>query len=88
MLAVERSMVMSRIFNLREGFGPDDDKVIRRWHEAMPGGPIKGKKLDEQEFRRAIDVFYELSGWDPHGRPTFGKLVELNLEWLQPEMPR
>jgi aldehyde:ferredoxin oxidoreductase len=88
MLAVERSMVMSRIFNLREGFGPDDDKVIRRWHEPMPGGPIKGKKLDEQEFRHAIEVFYELSGWDPHGRPTFGKLVELNLEWLQPEMPR
>jgi aldehyde:ferredoxin oxidoreductase len=88
MLAVERSMVMSRMFNLREGFGPDDDKVIRRWHEPMPGGPIKGKKLDEQEFRHAIEVFYELSGWDPRGRPTFGKLVELNLEWLQPEMPR
>jgi aldehyde:ferredoxin oxidoreductase len=86
MLAVERSMVMSRAFNLREGFGPEDDKVIRRWHEPMPGGPIKGKKLDEQEFRRAIEVFYELSGWDQHGRPTFGKLVELNLEWLQPEM--
>ena len=64
MLAVERSMVMSRIFNLREGFGPDDDKVIRRWHEPMPGGPIKGKKLVEQEFQRAIEVSLRLSGWD------------------------
>ncbi|HEY5119610.1 MAG TPA: aldehyde ferredoxin oxidoreductase family protein [Anaerolineales bacterium] len=87
MLAVERSMVMSRIFNLREGLGPEDDRVIRRWHEEMPGGPIQGKKIDEQEFRRAVELFYELSGWDQRGRPTLGKLVELNLEWLQPEMP-
>ncbi len=87
MLAVERSMVMSRIFNLREGVGPEDDRVIRRWHEEMPGGPLQGRKIDEQEFRRAIALYYELSGWDPRGRPTFGKLVELNLEWLQSEMP-
>lgn len=87
MLAVERSMVMSRIFNLREGLGPEDDRVIRRWHEEMPGGPIQGKKIDGQEFRRAVGLFYELSGWDQRGRPTFGKLVELNLEWLQSEMP-
>jgi aldehyde:ferredoxin oxidoreductase len=87
MLAVERSMVMSRIFNLREGFGPEDDRVIRRWHEEMPGGPLQGRKIDEQEFRRAVEIFYEISGWDQRGRPTFGKLVELNLEWLQSEMP-
>jgi aldehyde:ferredoxin oxidoreductase len=87
MLAVERSMVMSRIFNLREGLGPEDDRVIRRWHEEMPGGPLQGKKIDEQEFRRAVELFYELSGWDQRGRPTLGKLVELNLEWLQSEMP-
>ncbi|MBN2438867.1 MAG: aldehyde ferredoxin oxidoreductase, partial [Deltaproteobacteria bacterium] len=87
MLAVERSMVMSRMFNLREGLGPEDDRVIRRWHEAMPGGPLQGRKIDEREFRRAVGLFYELSGWDPQGRPTFGKLVELNLEWLQSEIP-
>jgi aldehyde:ferredoxin oxidoreductase len=87
MLAVERSMVMSRIFNLREGLGPEDDRLIRRWHEEMPGGPLQGRKIDEQEFRCAVALYYELSGWDPQGRPTFGKLVELNLEWLQSEMP-
>jgi aldehyde:ferredoxin oxidoreductase len=86
MLAVERSLVMSRIFNLREGLGPEDDRVIRRWHEEMPGGPLQGQKIDEQEFRRAVDLVYEISGWDRQGRPTFGKLVELNLEWLQAEM--
>ena len=51
------------------------------------GGPIQGQKIDEREFRRAVELFYELSGWDQRGRPTLGKLVELNIEWLQPEMP-
>jgi aldehyde:ferredoxin oxidoreductase len=78
----ERSNVMSRVFNNREGFGPEDDRVIRRWHEAMPGGPLKGQRIDPREFRDAIDLFYELSGWDKKGRPTRGKLVDLNLEWL------
>lgn len=87
MLAVERSMVMSRVFNLREGLGSNDDRLIRRWHEAMPSGPLQGSKINEREFRRAVDLFYELSGWDSQGRPTFGKLVELNIEWLQSEIP-
>jgi aldehyde:ferredoxin oxidoreductase len=58
----ERSNVMSRIFNNREGFGPKEDRVIRRWH--------------------AIELYYELSGWDKNGKPTRGKLVDLDLEWL------
>lgn len=78
----ERSNVMSRVFNNRVGFGPEDDRVIQRWHEALPAGPLKGKKIDAVEFRKAIDLYYELSGWDNAGRPTIGKLVDLDLEWL------
>ncbi|MDM8556219.1 aldehyde ferredoxin oxidoreductase family protein [Desulfococcaceae bacterium HSG7] len=78
----ERSNVMSRVFNNREGFGPKDDRVIRRWHEEMPSGPLKGQRIDPKEFRDAIDMYYELSGWDKNGKPTQGKLVDLNLEWL------
>jgi hypothetical protein len=42
---------MARIFNNREGFGPADDSVIRRWHEPMPDGPLKGQRIDPKEFR-------------------------------------
>jgi aldehyde:ferredoxin oxidoreductase len=79
---VDRSNVMSRIFNNREGFSPKDDRVIRRWHEGFDKGPMKGKRIDEKAFQDAIELYYELSGWDKEGRPTRGKLVELNLEWL------
>ncbi len=78
----ERGTVMARVFNNREGFKPEDDRVIRRWHEPMPEGPLKGQAIDQKEFRDAIDLYYEISGWDRDGRPTRGKLVELNLEWL------
>ena len=78
----ERSNVMARVFNYREGFGAKQDRVIRRWHEKMPGGPLKGQRIDPEEFQMAIDLYYELSGWDKDGKPTNGKLVDLNLEWL------
>ncbi len=78
----ERGTVMARVFNNREGFKPKDDRVIRRWHQPMPNGPIKGQLIDPVVFREAIDLYYEMSGWDKQGRPTRGKLIELNLEWL------
>ena len=81
----ERGTVMARVFNNREGFSPDDDRVIRRWHEPMPDGPLKGESIDPQAFADAIRLYYEVSGWDQNGSPTRGKLVELNLEWLLDE---
>jgi aldehyde:ferredoxin oxidoreductase len=78
----ERGTVMGRVFNNREGFGPNDDKVIRRWHKSMPNGPLKGQRIDSEEFAEAIKLCYEISGWDHSGRPTRGKLLELNLDWL------
>lgn len=81
----ERGTVMARVFNNREGFIPDDDRVIRRWHEAMPDGPLKGESIDPEAFAEAVRLYYEVSGWDKNGKPTRGKLVELNLEWLLDE---
>ncbi|MDT8379109.1 MAG: aldehyde ferredoxin oxidoreductase family protein [Desulfotignum sp.] len=78
----ERSNVMSRVFNNREGFETEDDRIIRRWHEPMPTGPLKDQNIDPDEFQEALALYYEISGWDGEGKPTRGKLVDLNLEWL------
>jgi len=80
--AAERSLVMARMFNIRQGVGPEEDRVIRRWHEPLKSGPLKGQKIDEKDFREAINLYYEMSGWDEQGTPRRGKLVELNLEYL------
>ena len=84
--ASERSLVMSRMFNVREGLGPEEDRVISRWHEPMPEGPLAGQKIDEKAFRQAIDLYYEVCGWDSNGRPGHAKLVDLDLEWIQERM--
>lgn len=82
----ERSMVLSRMFNVREGLGPEDDRVISRWHEPLPEGPLAGRKIDEQEFRKAIDLYYTMCGWDAQGRPERAKLADLDLEWIEDRM--
>lgn len=81
--ASERSLVMARLFNNREGFTPKDDRVIRRWHEKMPDGPLKGRAIDPEAFQNAIELYYEMSGWDTNGKPLKGKLIELGLEWVE-----
>ena len=80
--ASERSNVMARVFNNREGFTPKDDTLISRWFEEMPSGPLKGKRIDPEVFRDLVQLYYDMSGWDAQGCPTRGKLVELGLYWL------
>ena len=82
MRATERSEVMMRVFNNREGFGPEDDKLFRRLHEPLPDGPSKGLYIDEKDLKKAIQLYYDMMGWDSEGKPTRGKLYDLNLEWL------
>jgi aldehyde:ferredoxin oxidoreductase len=82
MRATDRSQVMMRVFNNREGFGPDDDKLFRRLHEPLPAGPSEGKQIDEADLKKAIMLYYQMAGWDEKGVPTQGTLWELNLEWL------
>jgi aldehyde:ferredoxin oxidoreductase len=81
--ASERSIVMSRLFNMREGLGAKDDKVVERWHEPMPDGPLAGKKIDRDEFRQAIQLYYQMMGWDNQGQPSHAKLSELSLSWTE-----
>jgi aldehyde:ferredoxin oxidoreductase len=79
----DRMMAMARIFNLREGFGRGDDTLPDRLFEPLPDGPNKGQTLTKENFEKAKDLYYEMMGWDKErGKPTRGKLVELNLNWL------
>ncbi|ACV69603.1 aldehyde ferredoxin oxidoreductase family protein [Desulfohalobium retbaense] len=84
--ASERSLVMSRLFNIREGLGSDDDRVISRWHEPFPDGPLAGQKIDEQELRDAIELYYKVCGWDQEGRPSHARLVDLDIDWIEDYM--
>lgn len=82
MIGSERSVVMARMFNIREGFSAKDDKLFKRLHQIIPEGPAKDAKIDEEEFGKAIGMYYEMMGWDEIGKPRPGKLHDLGLGWL------
>jgi len=80
--AGERGITMARVFNVKEGFTPADDVLPERLHQPLQGGPLEGARIDKEAFEKAKFLYYDMMGWDPHGVPRRGKLVELGIDWL------
>ncbi len=77
----ERNNTLARLFNVREGFTPEDDVLPQRLHEGLGNGVLQGHRVDQDEFFTARRTYYEMAGWDPHtGKPTPAKLAELGIE--------
>jgi aldehyde:ferredoxin oxidoreductase len=81
MKAVERGISLMRIFNLREGFTRDDDRLPERFHTAQKEGPLKNLRIDPKTHAEAVEIYYQLLGWDRNGVPTRACLTALDLEW-------
>lgn len=79
----ERANTMARCFNVREGFKASDDTLPDRIFEPLKNGPHKGVSINRKTFRKIIDDYYILQGWDKKGIPTSAKLAELDLEWIK-----
>jgi len=80
--AGERSANMARVFNVREGFSPKDDRLPDRLHRELEGGALKGERITPEEFERMLQLYYGMAGWDSKiGAPTEAKLTELDLLW-------
>jgi aldehyde:ferredoxin oxidoreductase len=77
MLIGERIWNLERLFNLREGFGRNDDTLPRRFlSEPLTTGPTKGQVV---ELDKMLDEYYRARGWDNEGRPTRRTLERLGL---------
>ena len=83
MKAAERSTMLARAFNSREGLSIKDDRLPKRLFDPKPDGPEAGKRIfEEGDFEKGVELLYEIIGCDPEtGRPHRGKLLELGLEW-------
>jgi aldehyde:ferredoxin oxidoreductase len=78
-----RAQTLSRLFNLREGFTADDDKLPRRVMKAFERGPLAGVEITDEAFDWAKRRYYELLKWDPDtGVPSETCLDELGLNGL------
>jgi aldehyde:ferredoxin oxidoreductase len=81
MKAVERGITLARIFNLREGFSAQDDRLPHRFATHPSEGPLKGITLDPAQLAEVQSIYYQMLGWDELGIPTYSRLVELDVEW-------
>jgi aldehyde:ferredoxin oxidoreductase len=76
----ERGEAMARLYNCREGFTPQDDRLPDRLYTGLENGALAGKALDRGEVAEALQLYYHMQGWDPQsGRPTAARLAELDL---------
>ncbi len=81
MKTAERGITLARIFNLREGFSRGDDVLPKRFVASPPDSNLKGIGVDPEKLAAAQKIYYQMLGWDEEGVPTYGRLVELNIEW-------
>jgi aldehyde:ferredoxin oxidoreductase len=81
--AAERVYTLERSFNIREGFGRQDDTVPpRMYKEALSIGAAKGKILTLDGINGLLDKYYADRGWDKNGVPTQARLKELGLDFV------
>jgi len=78
----ERRINLMRVFNAREGFTRRDDCLPKKFFAPLAGsGPTAGAAIDPLEFETALELYYQLNGWDEEGTPTIATLERLGLEW-------
>jgi len=85
----ERIVNLERAFNVREGFGREDDRLPGRMlNEPLHtyGAPGEGEMVREME--KFLDRYYELRGWSEKGVPTARKLGELGLGQIVKDMDK
>lgn len=78
--AAERVLTTARLFNIREGFTTDDDRLPPRFLQPKTDGPLSQKTFDASHFEDAKRYYYRLMGWDERtGVPLLKKVVELGI---------
>jgi aldehyde:ferredoxin oxidoreductase len=75
--AGDRIWNIERMFNLKAGISPEQDKLPRRLlTEPIPKGPCKGHVHRLPEL---LPEYYKERGWNEQGLPTEAKLTQLNI---------
>ncbi|HEY2987947.1 MAG TPA: aldehyde ferredoxin oxidoreductase C-terminal domain-containing protein, partial [Candidatus Binatia bacterium] len=76
----ERIHTLKKLFNVREGWRPEDDWLPKRLlSEALPTGVAQGVGLTSDELRDMIHSYYRAREWDESGMVPKAKLAELGI---------
>lgn len=78
--AADRSWVLKRCYNYREGFTVEDDDLPQRLKEELPEGPAKGQKIGD--IKGMLKEYYNACVWDEEtGYPLKETLQSLGLSF-------
>ena len=84
----ERALTLARLFNAREGFGPEDDRLASRSYGPTTSGALAEGGIDPAALEAAMHTYYGMIGWDREtGVPTREKLEELDVAWAEAYLP-
>jgi aldehyde:ferredoxin oxidoreductase len=76
--AGKRILTLRQAFNVREGLGPDDFRLPKRFEESLSVGPAAGHDVP---FARLREEYFQAMGWDPQtGKPLPETLADLGLD--------
>ena len=76
----ERIHTLKKLFNVREGWQPEDDCLPERLlSETLPTGVARGIGLTSAELQEMIQGYYDARQWDKSGFIPEAKLEELGL---------
>lgn len=77
----ERTTNLQRLFNLRSGFGCEDDMVPKRVISRPEFGVYRDQEgCATRDYPGMLRDYYRARGWDERGVPTPEKLAELGIE--------
>ena len=76
----ERINTLKKLFNMREGWQPEDDWLPPRLlTEPLSSGVVQGVSLTPDELRLMIQSYYAARGWNEEGLVREEKKRELGL---------
>ncbi len=76
----ERTLQLTRLFNLREGISPEEDRLPERFFQPFRKGNPEAR-LDPEAFREGVRAYRRLAGWEGGVDPE--RLKALGLEEFQ-----
>ena len=80
-----RVWTLTRLYNLREGIGREDDHPsYRHRFDPLPSGVAEGCTSfeSEKDMEACLDAYYRFRGWDMDGVPTSETVASLGLDWF------
>jgi len=75
----ELGLTMARLFNIREGFDIEDDRLPEQAMKPHVSGVLSKVRLDSDDMRDQVKAYYRARGWTDDGVPRPETLERLGL---------